>query len=57
MIGDDGVVGLTDQARRILTEADLVIGTASALSLLRRLASRSSGLLARLTHIPGQHSN
>ncbi|MBI1324044.1 precorrin-6y C5,15-methyltransferase (decarboxylating) subunit CbiE [bacterium] len=33
-IGDDGIVGLTDQARRILGEADLVIGTTGALSLL-----------------------
>ncbi len=33
-IGDDGIVGLTDQARRILADADLVIGTTGALSLL-----------------------
>jgi len=45
-IGDDGVVGLTDQARRILTEADLVIGTPSALSLLSELPARKETLHA-----------
>ena len=53
-IGDDGVVGLTDQARRILTEADLVIGTASALSLLSDLPARKETLHADMNEALAQ---
>lgn len=44
-IGDDGLVGLTDQARRILNDADLVIGTSSALDLLSELPALKEPLL------------
>ena len=53
-IGDDGVVGLTDQARRILIEADLVIGTASALSLLSDLPARKETLHADMNEALAQ---
>jgi precorrin-6Y C5,15-methyltransferase (decarboxylating) len=33
-IGDDGPIGLTDQGRKILSEADLVIATGSVLKML-----------------------
>lgn len=45
-IGDDGILGLTDQARRILTQADLVIGTPKALELLKDLSAERNPLAA-----------
>jgi len=36
-IGDDGLPGLTDQARKILTEAGLVIGTTAVLKMLHEI--------------------
>ena len=53
-IGDDGLVGLTDQARRILSEADLVIGTANAMSLLVDLPAHKSTLAADMNEALAQ---
>ncbi|MFO0892226.1 MAG: precorrin-6y C5,15-methyltransferase (decarboxylating) subunit CbiE [Isosphaeraceae bacterium] len=39
-IGDDGMAGLTDTARRILGEADVILGGNSALGLLHGLGGR-----------------
>lgn len=53
-IGDDGLVGLTDQARRILGEADLVLGTAGALGLLADLPARKETLEPDMNQALGQ---
>lgn len=45
-IGDDGLLGLTDHARRILSEADLILGTASAMALLHGLQAEKKNLPA-----------
>jgi precorrin-6Y C5,15-methyltransferase (decarboxylating) len=39
-IGDDGLAGLTDAARRTLAESDLILGGSSTLSLLDELPGR-----------------
>ena len=45
-IGDDGPVGLTDQARKILIEADLVIATPSVLKMLGQTTAKQQFLPA-----------
>lgn len=45
-IGDDGLPGLTDQARKILTDADLVIGTTEVLKMLHEMAAAKQTLPA-----------
>ena len=45
-IGDDGLPGLTDQARKILTDADLVIGTTEVLNMLHEMAAAKQTLPA-----------
>jgi precorrin-6Y C5,15-methyltransferase (decarboxylating) len=45
-IGDDGMLGVTDQVRRILAEADLIVGTAGAISLLDELPTPKIALHA-----------
>src|SRR4051794_1077354 len=39
-IGDDGLAGLTDSARRVLATSDLILGAASIVSLLADLPAR-----------------
>ncbi len=39
-IGDDGIAGLTDPARRILADADVILGGNTTLSLLKELPGR-----------------
>jgi precorrin-6Y C5,15-methyltransferase (decarboxylating) len=39
-IGDDGLAGLTDSARRVLATSDLILGAASIVSLLSDLPAR-----------------
>ncbi len=39
-IGDDGMAGLTESARRIVQDADVILGAASTLSLLHEVAGR-----------------
>ncbi len=48
-IGDDGVGGLTEAARRILNEADLIIGPPSTLSLLKDLPVEKIALEADMS--------
>jgi precorrin-6Y C5,15-methyltransferase (decarboxylating) len=43
-IGDDGLAGLTESARRVLAEADLVLGAESTLRLLEGLPGRAEPL-------------
>jgi precorrin-6Y C5,15-methyltransferase (decarboxylating) len=43
-IGDDGLAGLTDSARRILASSDVILGAASTLGLLRDLPARKIAL-------------
>jgi precorrin-6Y C5,15-methyltransferase (decarboxylating) len=43
-IGDDGLAGLTETARRILMSADLVLGASSTLELLDSVAARKEPL-------------
>lgn len=53
-IGDDGIVGLTDTVRKILAEADLVIGTSGALSLLEEIDKPKIPLDADMNTALGQ---
>jgi len=39
-IGDEGLGGLTDRARRILADSDLIVGAAPILALLESLPGR-----------------
>ena len=39
-IGDEGLGGLTDRARRILADADVIVGAAPILALLESLPGR-----------------
>jgi precorrin-6Y C5,15-methyltransferase (decarboxylating) len=39
-IGDDGLAGLTDAARRVVAEADLILGAPATLRLLENLSAR-----------------
>jgi precorrin-6Y C5,15-methyltransferase (decarboxylating) len=48
-IGDDGIGGLTESARRILTEADLIVGAPSTLSLIEGTAARKVPLEADMS--------
>lgn len=48
-IGDDGMGGLTESARRILAEADLILGPPSTLSLLEGVPGRKTPLDADMT--------
>ena len=41
-IGDDGLAGLTEPARRVLMGADLILGAASILTLLEAVPARKS---------------
>lgn len=43
-IGDDGLAGLTESARRVVSDADLVLGAESTLRLLEGLPSRAVAL-------------
>jgi precorrin-6Y C5,15-methyltransferase (decarboxylating) len=45
-IGDDGLAGLTDSARRIVTAADVILGAPSTLALLESLPPRKVPLEA-----------
>lgn len=56
-IGDDGLLGLTDHARRILTEADLVVGTSNALRLLQDLKAEKIILPADMDEALSQLRN
>jgi precorrin-6B C5,15-methyltransferase / cobalt-precorrin-6B C5,C15-methyltransferase len=43
-IGDDGLAGLTEPARRLLSAADLILGAPATLSLLESLPGRKQAL-------------
>ncbi len=43
-IGDDGLAGLTESSRRIVSEADLILGSPSMLSLVEGLPARKVSL-------------
>ena len=43
-IGDDGLAGLTEPARRLLLAADLILGAPATLSLLESLPGRKQAL-------------
>ena len=43
-IGDDGLAGLTEPARRLLMSADLILGAPSTLSLLESVPARKQAL-------------
>ncbi len=43
-IGDDGLAGLTEAARRILMESDLILGAPPVLSLLEGVPARKEPL-------------
>jgi precorrin-6Y C5,15-methyltransferase (decarboxylating) len=43
-IGDDGLAGLTEPARRLVTSADLILGAPSVLSLLESVPARKQAL-------------
>jgi precorrin-6Y C5,15-methyltransferase (decarboxylating) len=43
-IGDDGLAGLTEGARRLVTSADLILGASSTLMLLDSLPARKEAL-------------
>jgi precorrin-6Y C5,15-methyltransferase (decarboxylating) len=43
-IGDDGLVGLTDSARRVLADSDAILGAPSTLKLLQDLPTRKVSL-------------
>ncbi len=43
-IGDDGLAGLTESARRILMDSDLILGAPPTLSLLEGLSTRKEAL-------------
>ena len=47
-IGDDGLAGLTESARRIVQEADVILGAASTLRLLEGVAGRRLNLEAEM---------
>lgn len=47
-IGDDGLAGLTEAARKVVTEADLLIGTPAMLRLLEGLPGRKLALDAEM---------
>ncbi|MDG3002979.1 precorrin-6y C5,15-methyltransferase (decarboxylating) subunit CbiE [Paludisphaera mucosa] len=47
-IGDDGTAGLTESARRILAEADLILGPASTLAQVGRVPGRKVILEAEM---------
>lgn len=48
-IGDDGLAGLTEAARRVVTEADLILGTPSMLRLLEQVGGRKQVLEAEMS--------
>jgi precorrin-6Y C5,15-methyltransferase (decarboxylating) len=43
-IGDDGLAGLTDAARRVVADADLILGAPSTLKLLESMPARKVSL-------------
>ena len=43
-IGDDGLAGLTEPARRVVLSADLILGAPSTLALLEALPARKEPL-------------
>ena len=43
-IGDDGIAGLTEPARRIVTSADVILGAPSILKLLESVPARKQAL-------------
>ncbi len=53
-IGDDGLTGLTDGSRRLLTEADLILGAPSVLDRLGPISGRKVVLDAEMPGALGQ---
>jgi precorrin-6Y C5,15-methyltransferase (decarboxylating) len=47
-IGDDGVAGLTESARRVVHDSDLILGAASTLRLLEGVSARKIVLDAEM---------
>ena len=43
-VGDDGLDGMTESARRIIADADLILGTPSMLTLLESMPARKEAL-------------
>ena len=48
-IGDDGLAGLTDSARRVVAEADLILGAPSMIRLLNGVGGRKQVLEAEMS--------
>jgi precorrin-6Y C5,15-methyltransferase (decarboxylating) len=53
-IGDDGLAGLTEAARRLLMSADLILGASSTLALLGELPARKEPLEPEMSVALGQ---